>query len=121
MVLCQVAQCVDRIRRLGQQEFDDRGFYPVGIARRRACLLYTSRRTFVAVFHAVDLEIHRTPAVGACAAPGAYVGGHVHRRAFVAVSYTHLDVYKRQAEDYYHAEMNYQTIRKAIQTLNPAK
>ena len=25
------------------------------------------------------------------------------------------------AEDYYHAEMNYQTIRKAIQTLNPAK
>lgn len=25
------------------------------------------------------------------------------------------------SEDYYHAEMNYQTIRKAIQTLNPAK
>ncbi len=25
------------------------------------------------------------------------------------------------AEDYYHAEMNYQTIRKAIQTLNPSK
>ena len=25
------------------------------------------------------------------------------------------------SEDYYHAEMNYQTIRTAIQTLNPAK
>lgn len=25
------------------------------------------------------------------------------------------------AGDYYHAEMNYQTIRGAIQTLNPAK
>lgn len=36
VVLGQVAQRVDRIRRLGQQEFDDRGFYPVGIARRRA-------------------------------------------------------------------------------------
>ena len=36
VVLGQVAQRVDRIRRLGQQKFDDRGFYPVGIARRRA-------------------------------------------------------------------------------------
>ena len=25
------------------------------------------------------------------------------------------------AEDYYHSEMNYQTIRQAIQTLNPSK
>ena len=25
------------------------------------------------------------------------------------------------SEDYYHAEMNYQTSRTAIQTLNPAK
>lgn len=36
VVFGQVAQRVDRIRRLGQQEFDDRGFYPVGIARCRA-------------------------------------------------------------------------------------
>ena len=57
--------------------------------------LLGGRGALVDVLHAVDLELHRAPAVGTVVASGADVGGHVHRSSFVVVAHAVEDRFGR--------------------------
>ena len=66
--------------------------------------LLGGRGALVDVLHAVDLELHRAPAVGTVVASGADVGGHVHRSPFVVVAHAVEDCFGRHLRAGFHPQ-----------------